>query len=644
MLEVAGEWEGGILDKLKSLPEKDSVTMEVPGATMVAFRVGAKQGDTSTSVPGTGASITVPASVSNFTGLETLAAVGTVFEDGLVGQVRGMASGINLNLFTFGAERIPVNETLEPFVLTIPVSCSNERALCSYWDEEAGRWSQEGLTLLGMETNSTTGCAIRCATTHLSLFGAIWAGFLEAILCTQIHLFDPENMRQLFVGDWFLTTFAMLFWLVLLIVLSLCLGSCYMDHKHKGFGWDDEYFLIPLEHLRTLEEEGEAPTPVRQRSFAPRRSQVKRTAALIFAPCTWCLGSSACRDALDDICSRWFSYFGEFRDLCEAMADGLFSAWQGRGSSTWGTLIVGSLVANNARRQACASLGLSADVVNFVLDDEDLGMLLGEAAHASATSGRSWDKRLLAWRHLHETVLSKIDSHWHATHYRSIPDAFSKLFVVTNPVGSIFLHCRLLPHSSRVLFFSSELLGSFMVAALFFEGTGTVSNKRNRGDCSGNGGIGSLIGRILAIAVTSAIIGGIPVLVLSTLPARSFKKLPREGCPEWTRQLEIWKINDRIMWTVGIVYNFVCIFFISLFLANIDPADLGAWGLSILIQITEEEVVIPVSVAILVPATTTMALRALAWAHGRNWRELLRERRAFMEENGTNWKHWVIAI
>lgn len=619
------ELEESVLAMLAGSNAAETVT---PGAAFAVTRLGVVEGDVQ--LRAGGAELAIPnATVAGLDG--AAAALLTVLEPELIEGVMQppgeISSLLNINIFSGSDEKLKVAGVAEPFLVTVPEGNVTD---CLYWHEGRREWLPDGISIVERANGTLT-----FATTHLTLFAAIVRGFVNAILCAQLGLLSRDGVAAVFEGDWFLGPFALLFWGILAALLAVCFRSCWLD-RLPGHAWNDEWFLVPMDNAK---EEAALQAPVEGVS--------SRMAAT--GTCLCCLGSgSILREALDDICSRWCAYFGEARDLLEAVCSEVeLHAGLGEGPlMAVSTTVLGSLIAGNARRQAAYALGLSTDIVSFVLEDPDLGEVLGEAASSSVLASKDpRHLRMKAWLHLHQQILQEIDRYWDDTgRWCAVPSGAWKIFVAVNPLASVFLRCRLLPHSMRVLLYSCELLGALTLAALFYDASGLAFSKRASRECGDDLPVWENLGRLLAITAGSLLLAELPVSLIASLHDRSFQKLPWEGCPEWRRRLQVWAAQDRILWASGLLYCGFCCTFIVLFLANVAPDDLPNWGVGTLVQLLEEMVAIPLAVGLAVPLLATAALRLQSRCRRRAVREVLRERREQRARGEGNWRHMVLSI
>lgn len=641
------------------------VNRVIPGAKLVAFGIKAgASGRAAVKAEGTDAGVSVPVGVLKKLGLENAVGVMTVLDNDLASTVGPVEAALNFNLYNETGGKISVSGASEPFYITLDIN--RTQGDCSYYDEDTKTWSKKGLREVPPEDGSEDGPLV-CASSHLTFFAAILKGFLSALMCAQLSLLTGESMAELFKGNWWYQPVSCMWWLFLFIFGSMFTLACALDHRRRRDGvWDDECFLIPINLIPAISDKEEVPEvqeetsqPMERDNSVKARAErgVAATIAFVCAPCIWCLHSDACKDAIDEICSRWFEYFGEVRNFFESICGGIHEAVQTGHVSNVLSALVGALVTSSVRRQTSASLGISEENVQFITEDEDLGHLLAHGAkrqkvYSSSGSMQSadrlsgegaphgWEKHLVSWCDLHSKVLSEFDSHWKRTDWKSFPMAFGRLFMVSNPFTSVLLGCRFMSSSLRMLFFATDIFGSLVVATLFFQASGGAVGKESDDECSEDpASIGEEIGRIMAIAFGSLIVASLPSAIIGSMHNRGFKKFEYEGCPEWNRQLRSWRMQDKFIWVFGSAYIAFCTLFVTLFLANTAPGSMPEWGMTGALSLAEDALIIPFAIAFLIPFFATCALTGASWATGVHARDVLQQRREELENRAGNWAH-----
>eukprot|EP00971_Amphidinium_carterae_P083125 1644696-Amphidinium_carterae.1 len=89
-------------------------------------------------------------------------------------------ASVNVNLFD-SLDGVYSVENLEtPILIGFHVAGDGGNVECAYWDTMLASWSTHGVSVA-----ASTNTSLVCATTHLSLFGAIVRGFTAAFECSQ---------------------------------------------------------------------------------------------------------------------------------------------------------------------------------------------------------------------------------------------------------------------------------------------------------------------------------------------------------------------------------------------------------------------------------------------------------------------------
>lgn len=555
---------------------------------------------------------------------------------------------------------------------------------------------------------TSEGAAPAAGGQHPSLFAGIVRGFIRTLLCTNVVIFTSDGLKNLGDPSFLAQPVVAVYTGVQAVLLVLFVAACIVDYRRaRRDVWGDERWLVPVRTLTQSrygseqslslgsyssfyseeEEEQQQQQCTRTRTGSsvqvdPTASQPSRRSTqesmgmmgqestgrtsrvskrqtvtegavatvnfmgqLNLALVNWCKQSAAVRDAVDDVCSRWFAYFSEIRDFVEGMCQSLSGPSdeeEGRraGQTRMVRLannLLSNLLAGSARRHAAISLGVSAEMVNFVLDDERLKGLLVDAALPSLESldPPPWQQRLLIWLELHEKVIAQIDHHWNTpANWLELPKTAMHFFIVANPVSAVFLSCGFMKCHVKVLLLSAELLGSVMTASLFFQATGSMTGKRSRGECAGSSDISELFGRLIAIGIAALFVAYLPVCLLASLQSRGLKRFGSEKSKQWLRQVRIWRVQDQAVVVIGMVYSCFCSFFTFSFLANVSPQDLPSWALTTGTSFVEDIMVIPLGVGLIVPFAAMGALSLGSFLNKEERSELLRQRRAEKEAKG----------
>lgn len=328
------------------------------------------------SVPPSVMAVLPPAHYEEFTALLVTSFHPHVFKEifgesrqsALKGTVMAVAN-IDVERGTPGNVSVMEVEDLDPpMEFTLPVPYSDGVA-CAYWDTGLEGWSTRGVTT---SADNTPGDPLICRTTHLTLFAAILMGFVNTIVCSQLTLLNMEALRELLGNAWLLGTGSMLFFGTLAFLALICACAALLDKQRQvGGTWGSEFFLLPARVIAPADgDDGKD-----QDEEAKAMGCLAVCGGCLPACLQWTKESSALRDAVDDCCSSWFEYFSDIRSLFEELysavdcscEDSTLSNLRGAEVKVAAQLLMGTL-----RRVCSSSMGVSLDLVIFLLDDEDL--------------------------------------------------------------------------------------------------------------------------------------------------------------------------------------------------------------------------------------------------------------------------------
>lgn len=309
-------------------------------------------------------------------------------------QMGGMAAAVlDLSLLNAGS-KIKVGGLAEPVEIKLPVSNNVTGIMCAYWDEDAGEWSTRGVRI---SAHSGPDGGLVCETTHFSLFGAVLSGMIKTFLCANFDMFSREKVLQVFEGDWHWSLGAWIYYLVVSFLALLFLKAALVDfYRFKKYQWTDEFFLVAMgtQSNRKPDPEEMPDTPPPPDSFC---AKMKAMVCGVFALAGACCSGDAVKEALDDICSTWFEQFDLVREAVENICRGAIGIMQAPTCSFAVFLrlvrkasdkAAEKLLLANARRRAAASMGMSPDLLAFVLEDEDLASYLTESRQSQRENAR----------------------------------------------------------------------------------------------------------------------------------------------------------------------------------------------------------------------------------------------------------------
>jgi hypothetical protein len=553
------------------------------------------------------ANVSVPASLLEDVGEGAVLVVSTMFP-GAVDELTGTRDGeespahavVHINVYGNSGDVVSVAGIPEPLEIGFTVN-SNYSLSCGYWDEVGLKWTSDGLH----EIPGPEGTLI-CSTSHLSLFGAFLDGFLNAFLCSQATLLSREGYQGILKNSgWYYATGPLILWGILLVFCGIQMIACALDcrRRRRVDCWTEDCFLIPMSGDGPSGQEGgdeEAPS----------------SGCSCCATCSESC-SGPCRDALDDIMSSFFEFFGDIRNLCEEMHAAVAEAMSNDSGAGSCILICQAMTMGmlwkNAQRQATASLGMSLEDAQFLVGDGSVEELTGQDDHLHdtehnngetnvAVTSKGSQRRLELLTQLKGVLAEKHDEHM-ALHYswHFFPMMVVRGFARENPIGSVFERSVLCSSSMRSLFLILDVLGALLIATLFFSSTGGAPSNNNPPVCDLEPDFWGNIGRLVAVALMSSLLAGIPISILGSLHTRSFKRFAFEGCPGWERQLRHWRQQDRMIWVCGSAYGLFSVNFVVLFFANVEPKDHLDWITSAAIGACQDFMLVPFAISFVFP-------------------------------------------
>jgi len=641
---------------VRNISSGEKVVITTQGASIVAQRVSQADvaGDSVTVSGGEQATvaITVPASLIDELGGDVVVLL-TAFQADLeqsqteqrrkakggVTKVEGMVSIKMMKPSSAVAAHIHGLEV--PIVLTLPVNVS-QGAECAYWDEDRSEWSAEGLETM----KDRDGGPLRCSTTHLTIFGAIWRGIVKAVKCSNADMLSQEGLEAVVQTTWYLdrgpqVLGGMTVLMLLLTIVSLCLER----HRfRKGHRDDAIFFMVVM----------------------PDEAEVVEEAAsrMVTGSCV-CEWLWACFDPL------WQELVAGFGDIWATVKD-LIMEVRGlclehdaaaRGDTPFLTYMTFRLlehaVVSSVLLETAAQLGLGQDDVTHFIDrhkekaaedapgnqneeqeDEEVqksvdmttkhGMIkdvldnpeVSQLSKPDTAAEQPQLKRELTSRHLQRMeFVEQLSKKVLLAVRRNFDDAgsccrhpllFWRLFLMKNPWLSALHFSIFMPSSMSVFILLVLLAGTSAIAALFFTASGGVRVSR-RAQLIGNCEMADAwesFGQLLLISALTALVANVPTAMLGACHARDFMEHFEEESKEWQMQLRRWRFRDWFIWSLGIVLFIFYLFFCVVFLANVSEQDTDEWMISVLISVGMQAFAMPLFSASLLSSLAWMGLQS----------------------------------
>lgn len=183
----------------------------------------------------------------------------------------------------------------------------------------------------------------------------------------------------------------------------------------------------------------------------------------------------------------------------------------------------------------------------------------------------------------------------HDAKHHVLQSAFVKKIMVlaptVHPVLSLFLVSVVATRKVRAILCIDTIWGAFMVSALFFAMTGDAMSVAAPEDCKKSD---LPIVRGVAVAVVSFMLSSAFTLILGLLHQREIVY-----CATWSEEarahkLRSWKLLDRILGCIGMVYWLFAAVVVGLFLAQVTDRDRHVYLASSATVVLKSWVVMPV--------------------------------------------------
>ncbi|CAK0842218.1 unnamed protein product, partial [Prorocentrum cordatum] len=152
-------------------------------------------------------------------------------------QVEGAIS-ISLKSVEDGST-LSVTDLSDTIVIDLPIV--SDGLDCAYFGEAVLEWSFEG-----MATTRSADGTLRCATTHLTVFGAMPKGILSSLERSQASLLSAEPYEELCMSDWSDSAGTLVLRGVVSLYLAMMLTARACDVRDERAGrWGTKEFVVP---------------------------------------------------------------------------------------------------------------------------------------------------------------------------------------------------------------------------------------------------------------------------------------------------------------------------------------------------------------------------------------------------------------
>jgi len=490
-------------------------------------------------------------------------------------------SGINIKIRSDDGTELEIRNLSEPIVFKLPAFESNgdtTSPTCAFWDEDASRWSMEGVMTLPSTSNE-----IWCSTTHLSIFGGIIqvlvGNLVQVLACsTAAAVFSAEGLRNLFRNQWptqgpSLVSFTFLFVFLLSFLLSLLLDK----RQHRYFP-DKEKELV---YWPIKKEEKEEPSVSQQLEEAEAKIGKKRCC------------SRNCKKILNSTCgwSLWAIglLFG-YENFAEVVKELLFNA-------------AVSVVDRCIQQIHAHRIGTSRDSLEAVAGITKL-LEENESRIDSSEPTRSVQA---ARQSLTEKEIKK-QRDWTVDTFLS-SSVFLRLrllFPALHPYAENTRVSLFTSHVTRTTLIILKLMSAAATGALFFSSSASTPDADP--DCEEPEDIWQRMIQTATVGVLSAFLGDCVLFVLFFLQLQQ----PKAEL-EWTEEMKDryrrkWRCRSILFWTLSSLHIAICALYCLSFLANVTAKDAAEWLESCAMTLLQDLLLLPLLMAFVFAILATIAM------------------------------------
>eukprot|EP00931_Biecheleriopsis_adriatica_P090173 TRINITY_DN6419_c0_g1_i3.p1 TRINITY_DN6419_c0_g1~~TRINITY_DN6419_c0_g1_i3.p1 ORF type:complete len:1340 (+),score=153.07 TRINITY_DN6419_c0_g1_i3:106-4125(+) len=645
-LQAVSEVEEGLFDQLLE-GNRTAVTVEIEGAIGVAQHVSTSNTSLPSShitVPagGTGAAVALPSSLVEGLGSSVIVLI-TAFDDtwtpnataenqpdkGGSQENQALVKGLVSIKVALPDSTVTKIEGLEnPIIVDLPANAT-DGVECAFWDDSLNAWSSAGLVKVG----GTPQSPLKCASSHLTIFAAIWRGVEKTIVqCSQASLLSEEGFKTILENNWYSNSAIFLLWsflfiTLLLLVVALCLER---RRRRKGFRDDGLFFMIfalpAASDFEIAEEADEASDFDAIQEAVPAGCCTRCCASICYcmrkiAQCIWFV--------LDPLLQEIVGSLGDLHSAAVDLISGVRELFihDGEGLTVKGCFALLSAglarsVLSSVHLQTATMLHMRADdvmyftsLVSDVEGNRKIAPVCASTAErlkeGASVSGRHLE-RIAFLRDLKQSLHSaRRDVFAQSGFCRYLPKSLWRMFVSKNPWLSALQYSVFRSSTMEVMLLIVLIVGDSAVSAFFHSPSGTVS-KRSRGvvqaDCNIQGWWEES-GRILIISAAAAFCATMPCIFLGRFHKRKFIDYRDESSWSWRWQRWRWRTGDLQLWIIGLMYSLFSCTYCLVFLVNVSEKDQMAWMISVLLTFGLQVLIVPLFVALVLLILTFIGLR-----------------------------------
>eukprot|EP00971_Amphidinium_carterae_P250827 4979114-Amphidinium_carterae.1 len=617
--------------------------------------------------------VTVPFELFDQFGEEELILVAVLLADSVASltqaaaddpaQQTGVEASITITLYTTEGASLIVTNSAVPIRFSFAVDQPEELS-CAVWNETLAQWDADNVIQDGFGNRT-----LDCATVHLSLFGAITKGFLDAFRCTQAKLLTSAGFNELWKLSWAVSPSTLPVWTLVTILAVLVIVAHRVDVRRAARSdWSDECFLVPERDAAPGESNPEGKTEVQSGRGA---YCLLCLPSLAGAHEVFCLAAT---EILNEVLGTLWDHCDTLWQLGVGVVDMIRGECSDESLEVSGgrvamllAIAARAATQRTAHLNTCVHMGIhyedeyaehleelqtqvqrcasfsepsqsenntdspsgsnqrsprNNDMPMPVIDDRGL------SRGASTVSSHAVNSQARL-KNIHSKYSERLEKeHEHLHRVGHIVRNTLRQFLYHSPIGSVFAYSITVPCGIRALLLACETMGSFFVATLFMQASNKSRSINSPSECaSTDNDAASATGRFIALGLASSVLAVFPVLAMSKLHVRRVVRIDYVGSKAWELQLRTWSFLDAILWCVGISYAVFCTMYVMLFFANTIQQDHSAWLLSAITAAVTDFVVAPVaSIAIppLIVVILIILLSTIVWKPRKDVMKLVR--------------------
>ncbi|CAE7384889.1 HERC2 [Symbiodinium natans] len=452
----------------------------------------------------------------------------------------------------FGADGKPLDigrKLQTPLVLSL--EASDAAAVGAYWDEEAARWSTEGVQNLVAPERRLRQTSDFILAFESEQLAPVFAGILQALSCSTFAQIATETgLHRMTRTEWLTRASTLVvFCFVGLSLLALCAAHRQDWKAQQAIAKEDRNAL----HFHTQES-------------------LKEDVG------AWC----------------WCPSGGWLLSQCRRLVATLLKV--GRlGPFVGETLVNHCIEAIHSHRSRVEKQSLRALLRHGsgklrrsqTRDAMEILGRLGNSSHNLDIHGHGFS-----------SVEEFVEGPWHMRVRLLLP--------AKHPWLTPLRFCAFVRASVRTALLILKLAGAGAVAALFFSSDAQLDDSDS--GCRVADDFISQLVRKFWISVVSLFIGDAVILFLFLVQWRRTVRQESWTSRKMARQKCVWRLRLLCFWVLSLGYGGCCLFYCLLFLANVSAKDGLDWLEAMAFALVQDLVLVPVCVAVLLGLAATLAL------------------------------------